>query len=163
MELNIRKKVDATGWFLKALLGDVAEWWEEEPFKFNGKEYTNIDDFEKDYPQLVDIQPAYYRSDPKEGTKTLKLCIDLSTGKVLNWPEGINFDFNNYKLTDRGRYEIYQQDGELLTGYTGYVPDCFSIDDAGYGDYLQFRILNGRVIGWTFDQNDYDEFAEDDD
>jgi len=162
MELIVKKKVDVTGWFLKAFLGNLVEWWREEPFLFNGKEYTSIDDFEKDYPYLVDIQPPYYRSDPKEGTKTIKLCIDLRTGKVLNWPEGINFDFNNYKLVDTGRYEIHRQKGELQVGYTGYVPRCFSIDDAGYGDYLQFRIQDAHIVDWDFNQDNYDEFEEED-
>ena len=160
MELTVKKKVDASGWFLRVFLGRIAKWWEEEPFEFNGKKYTGIDEFEKDYPYLVGVQPPYYRSDPKEGTKTIKLCIDLCTGKVLNWPEGINFDFNDYKLTDTGRYEIYRQDGELQIGYTGYVPGCFSIDERGYGDYLQFRIQDGHVIDWNFNQDNYNEFVD---
>ncbi len=160
MELTVKKKVVVTGWFLRASLGRIAEWWEEEPFEFNGKEYTSIDDFEKDYPYLVGIQPPYYRSDPEEGTKTIKLCIDLRTGKVLNWPNNVDFDFNDYKLIDTGRYEICLPDGKLQAGYTGYVPGFFSIDGDGYGDYLRFHIQDAYVVGWNFDQDDYDLFME---
>ena len=159
MELTIKKKVDVTGWFLKVFMGRIARYWKEEPFEFNGKEYTSIDDFEKDYPYLVEVQPHYYHTDPKEGTKTIKLCIDLCTGKVLNWPSNVNFDFNCTKLVDTGRYEVRNQHGELQAGYAGYVPRCFSIDDCGYGDYLQFRIENGYVVNWNFDQDDYNDFV----
>ena len=160
MELTVKKNVDTTGWVLKVFLGNIAEWWDEKPFVFDNEEYTNIDDFERDYPYLVDIQPPYYRTDPEWGTKTIKLCIDLRTGKVLNWPEGIDFDFNDYKLVDTGRYEIHQPSGELQAGYTGYVPGCFSIDERGYGDYLQFHIHDSQIVGWNFDQDDYDGFME---
>lgn len=159
MELTIKKKVDVSGWYLKVFLGNITKWWEEDLFEFNGKEYTNIDEFEQDYPYLVGVQPPYYRSDPKEGVKTIILCIDLRTGEVFNWPGGINFNFNDYKLVDTGRYEIYQLDGELQVGYTGYVPGCLSIDDSGYGDYLQFRIEDRHVVDWNFDQDYYDEIA----
>ena len=160
MKLNVTKEVETKGWFLRAFLGDIAEWWYEEPFEFNGKEYTSIDDLEKDYPNLVGVQPPYYRLDPKEGTKTIKLCIDLETGKVLNWPEGVNFDFNGYRLVDRGRYEICDENGEVQVGYTGYVPRFLEIDDSGYGDYIQFHIIGDKVYGWGFDHDDYDSFFE---
>ena len=162
MELKMTTKVDVSGWYLRVFMGNIAEWWDEEPFEFNGKEYTNINDFENDYPYLVGIQPPYYRSDPKEGTKTIKLCIDLCTGKVLNWIDGVNFDFNSYKLVDTGRYEVCNREGKVHAGYTGYVPGCLAIDDSGYGDYLQFHIEDGQVVDWNFDQDDYDEFVSED-
>lgn len=159
MKLKLKTEAVVDGWFLCAFLGNIADWWKEEPFEFDGKEYISIDEFEKDYPCLVGFQPPYYSVDPKEGTKTLKLCIELGTGKVLNWPDEINFDFNDYKLVDTGRYEIRRQDGELQAEYAGYVPSCLSIDDAGYGDYLQFHIEDGHVVSWKFTQADYDSFV----
>ena len=161
MKLTIKKKVDVNGWFLKVFLGNT-KWWKNEPFVFNGKEYTNIDDFEKDYLTLVEVQPPYYSSEPKEGTKTVRFYIDLCTGEVPNWPLGVDFDFNNYKVVDTGRYEVRNQLGVLQAGYTGYVPDCLSIDRAGFGDYFQFRIENGRVCGWRFGQKDYDSIVLED-
>jgi hypothetical protein len=106
---------------------------------------------------MVGIQPPYYSLDPKEGSKTIVLYIDLCTGNVPNWPGNVNFDFNNYKLVDTGRYEIHDRSGELVIGHTGYVPHCLSIDDCGYGDYLQFHIEGGHIVDWDFCQEDYDE------
>ena len=55
MKLKILKEVEVSGWVLMAYLGYLPEYWEDEPFEFNGKTYTNIDDFEHDYPSLVGV------------------------------------------------------------------------------------------------------------
>ena len=163
MILKVIKEVDASKWTLTAFFGSITRWWNEEPFEFGGKKYTDIDEFEKDYPSLVDLQPAFYDSDPKEGIKTIKLSIELETGKVVNWPAGIQKDFLDDKIVDTGRYVICDENGKMQAGYVGYVPDCFEIAKSGWGDYLEFQVTeNGEIVGWRFGQPDYDEFKTND-
>lgn len=159
MKLLIKKEVEIMGWSLRAYLGEITKWWDEEGFEFNGKEYRDFEEFKKDYPSLVMTQPPYYRGDPKEGTETIVLDIDLETGEVKNWPAGVEHGFYD-KIVDTGRWEILDNDGNIVASKTDYVLSCLQIEDEGWGDYLEFIVdENGLIIGWEFGQDDFDEIA----
>lgn len=159
MKLLIKKEVEVKGWSLRAYLGEIIRWWDEDGFEFNGKEYHDFKEFKKDHPGLVMTQPPYYVGDPKEGTETIVLNIDLETGKVKNWPEGVEHGFYD-KIVDTGRWEILDEVGNVVVGKTDYVVSCLEIEDAGWGDYLEFIVgEDGFIRGWEFDQDDFDEIA----
>ena len=70
--------------------------------------------------------------------------IDLETGKVIGWPEGMTACIH-YKVCDHGMYWIGTRDNPKVFQYGSpddwsYVPDDFLCHgDTGYGDYI---ILN---------------------
>lgn len=158
--MTITKDVDISGWFLRTYLGDIARWWgDDEPFEFGGKSYTDFEEFKADYPALVGVQPAYYASDPEGGQETIMLDIDLETGNVHNWPKGVACEFYDRKIVDTGCYQVYDGEGNLVKGYTGYVPQC--VGEGGYGDYLEFEVNEeGHIVDWDFDQEDWDEISK---
>lgn len=153
LQVTTKKEIDTTGWTLHAHLGCIVAWMDIEGFEFNEKNYEDTEEFFRDYPDLK--SEFDYYCDP-----TIVLKIDLNSGKILNWPEGIAYDFNNIKLTDTGKYQIKDKDGNVVTWYKGYVPECLQIDDNGYDDYLQFEVdKDGYIIGWSFDQALYDNIV----
>lgn len=147
MKLTITKKieVDADNLRLDAYLGDFISDWEVEPFEFGDQEFQNLEEFEKKYPLLLDEQP-------EDGTRTIHLEINCKTGKVLNWPEGVEYDFTYRKIVDTGYYQL-TYNGEVVASRDGYVPECLGHD--GYGDYLMFEInKDGYIEDWEFGQDD---------
>ena len=161
MELRVTQTLNVKGWRILAYLGDISEYWDEESFVLNGKEYTNIEDLDKDYPTIVKRVTDY--SDPRGWKKTLYLDIDIETGQVNNWPKNLPVSFYDVKLVDTGSYELVDEDDNEISKYQGYVPCC--LGRGGYGDYLEFEITeDGRIKDWRFTQDDYDQdFADNDD
>lgn len=79
-----------------------------------------------------------------------KPIIELSTGKVLSWPEG-NEASICYKVCDDGEYWLLDSDKQRLVKWKDYyVPDnILCVNANGYGDYIIFNIdSNGTIIGW---------------
>lgn len=76
--------------------------------------------------------------------------IDLETGKVECWPEGVSADVY-YKVCDQGEYWLMDAVKARVAKWKGYyVPDdILCVGDNGYGDYIIFKIgQDGVVIGW---------------
>lgn len=76
--------------------------------------------------------------------------IELATGQVQNWPEGVEADIH-YKVCDAGEYWLQNEAGERIGKWKGYyVPNDFlCIGDNGYGDYIIFKVGgDGKIIGW---------------
>lgn len=74
------------------------------------------------------------------------IIIDANTGKIQNWPEGTTADVR-YKVCDDGEYCITGHD--FVVSRYGYVPDFLSIDDNGYGDYINMEIeADGTITDW---------------
>lgn len=67
--------------------------------------------------------------------------IDLETGKIIDWPEGMTANIH-YKVCDEGMYWLGTQDNPKMFQYGepgdwSYVPDDFLCHgDNGYGDYI---------------------------
>lgn len=112
--------------------------------------YNNIIEFSQEYPFMFMFDGGYPR---------LYLNIDVETGKVLNWPENFKLDFHDLKIVDEGEYILYDEIGNEIVGYIGYVPNC--IGRGGYGDYLEFEIdENSNIDEFEFDESDLEEFFE---
>lgn len=76
--------------------------------------------------------------------------IELATGRVLGWPEGVTADVH-YKVCDAGLYWLLDADKKCIATWSGYyVPnDILCVGDNGYGDYIIFKIgADGLIKGW---------------
>lgn len=72
-----------------------------------------------------------------------KLEIDAATGAVMDWPKETVAKVW-YKVCDECKVEI-----EGIPPYEEYVPDFLSIDDEGYGDYINLTIADGIIQNWN--------------
>ena len=80
-----------------------------------------------------------------------KPVIELSTGKIRDWPEGTTA-YIHYKVCDAGRYWLADANGKLIWKWLGdYVPDrLLCIGDNGYGDYIIMDVeADGHILGWV--------------
>ena len=81
--------------------------------------------------------------------------LELATGRVLDWPAGVNADIY-YKVCDDGEYWLANDSNTKLAKYgddidgTSYVPDAFlCVGDRGYGDYIILNVgADGLIVGW---------------
>lgn len=66
--------------------------------------------------------------------------IELKTGLVLNWPNGIEAKIH-YKVCDEGQYWLLDENKNRVAKWKGYyVPnDILCINSNGYGDYIILR------------------------
>ena len=72
--------------------------------------------------------------------------IDLRTGKVVGWPEGVEADVH-YKVCDDGCYWLLNEAGKRIAVRAGYVPsDYLCHGDNGYGDYIIMTIDGSGAI-----------------
>ena len=63
------------------------------------------------------------------------------------------------KTIFKRNYSLYDENGNEIVRYNGYVPNC--IGEGGYGDYLEFEIdENGYIVDWFFAKSDLEEFFE---
>jgi hypothetical protein len=77
-----------------------------------------------------------------------KPVIDIETGKVLDWPQGVKADIH-YKVCDDGAYTLKDENGETIKMIDGYVPKIMSPGGIGYGDYIIMRIdEQGQIDNW---------------
>lgn len=76
--------------------------------------------------------------------------IDLQTGHVLAWPEGVEARVY-YKVCDAGLYWLLNDDKQRIAKSKGhYVPDELQITDGRKcGDYIIMTIFgNGTIDNW---------------
>lgn len=77
--------------------------------------------------------------------------IELDTGTIRDWPEGVEAEVH-YKVCDDGVYSLIGEDGEVLKRIDGYVPSILSPGGDGYGDYIIMSIDgSGQIEGWRVD------------
>lgn len=80
-----------------------------------------------------------------------RLDIDLSTGRIANWPEGTVAEVH-YKVADGGIYSLIDSAGEVVAKRDGYVPSMLCPKGNGYGDYVILEIDGaGQIDGWEAD------------
>lgn len=82
----------------------------------------------------------------------LSIRIDIENGLVIGWADQeLNDVFSIYtKVRDEGTYRLYDDQGNEIVSYQGYVPDILSCVDKGYGDYLSMDISpDGRIDKWN--------------
>lgn len=85
--------------------------------------------------------------------------IELETGKISNWEKGTTADIH-YKVCDDGDYYLMSEnETKHELSKSGYVPDCLSINDNGYGDYIIMQVdSEGLIKDWKFTKEDLKEF-----
>ena len=127
------------------------DYWLE-MVELNGKIYDQMDDvaawsnLRKDFPSLV--------NDKDE----IELLINIENGHIENWPDGKTGDFCTVKIVDTGHYELLDVAQRKLRVLDGYVPEFLSIEDKGYGDYLEFEVdAKGYIKNWKFGDNELAE------
>lgn len=73
--------------------------------------------------------------------------IELNSGRVVDWPEGLNADIH-FKVCDDGEYWLLDDKKNRIAKWNGfYVPNDFLCHgDSGYGDYIIMKIdVNGNI------------------
>ena len=85
-----------------------------------------------------------------------KPIIDVNTGQILNWSADRKFWVFG-KVCDEFKCKVKGINDEVLIDYEGYVPNCMSINDKGYGDYIDMIVNpDGIIQDWEFKQSDID-------
>lgn len=91
------------------------------------------------------------------GTNKWQPLINIETGFIVNWEQGKQADIH-FKVCDDGEYSLYDSSQRTLISYDGYVPNCLSIGERGYGDYIILSIdESGKIENWEMD---FTEFIE---
>ena len=87
--------------------------------------------------------------------------IELSNGRVLNWPEITARIY--YKVCDEGSYYLLDDNKDLIGKWAGfYVPDDFLCHGGnGYGDYIILSIDKfGMIKDWKLPQIGWDDWIK---
>lgn len=125
----------------------------------------------------IDVQPRYWEDadvngveesddDPKIPLKRAsgdwELVIDLETGKISDWPEGITANVH-YKVCDAGTYSLLDKDGLVVRRLEEvYVPKMLCPKEDGYGDYIIMDInVDGTIDGFEADLRPFEKSDED--
>ena len=86
-----------------------------------------------------------------------RLKIDLATGKIDGWPDGVTAQ-TYYKVCDDGVYSLIGSDGDEIAKTDGYVPSMLAPNGEGYGDYVILDIgPDGVISGWKADLSYFSE------
>ena len=127
--VTVTKRVEIPVKYLKATCG--VRYWEDA--EVNGKPEAD------DNPTI----PC------RQGDDWCPL-IDLETGKIEGWPEGVTAK-THYKVCDDGHYWLLDDARRQVGKWWGhYVPDAFLCHgDRGYGDYIILTVgEDGIIAGW---------------
>lgn len=83
-----------------------------------------------------------------------KPIIDIETGQILNWQQGVTANVH-YKVCDEfackviGRIAGVNSATNSIKDYEGYVPGFMCPKESGYGDYIIMDIdENGYIKDW---------------
>lgn len=114
---------------------------------------------------MVVVEPRYWedacvnREQDTDGNKIpfrygdeWRLKINIDTGQVIGWPIGTTAEIH-YKVADNGTYALFydQYSIDPVISYEGYVPDCLSINDNGFGDFITITINeDGFIENWKW-------------
>ena len=141
--------------YLKATMG-VRYWVDCNYSDDNGKSWNlNFPDTDEESERIKKLTPCVVRKNIGYGDYDyLELIIDLTEGKVLNWKDGFCLH-TSYKVCDDGEYIFLDENMNEIVNITKeygqyYVPDFLSIEDSGYGDYVNINI-NGDGTIQNFD------------
>ena len=86
--------------------------------------------------------------------------IELATGRVLDWPTGVEADIH-YKVCDAGQYWLLDEDRKRIAKWADYyVPnDILCVGDNGYGDYIIFKVAgDGVICNWRAPRLDSEDW-----
>ena len=158
MKINIIKPVEIEAKFLKVRAGvrypEDSEFIEAE----NDRKVNYISDDEEN-PKMPFMEVEY----DKYGNKKFYWTptIDLENGVIVNWPKGVKVHVF-YKVCDDFECTVYDEYDNEVLHYEGYVPDFMSIEEEGYGDYIDMIIdENGCIQKWNITSSDIRPLMED--
>ncbi|PIF44314.1 hypothetical protein CLU96_1257 [Chryseobacterium sp. 52] len=87
--------------------------------------------------------------------------IDIETGIIKNWEIGKVAEIH-YKVCDEGIYTLRDEKGEIIKRLEGYVIDCLSIGQNGFGDYIILNVdTSGKIEDWDADFDDFIKLSND--
>jgi len=90
-----------------------------------------------------------------------KIMIDIETGIITNWKQGVKADVH-YKVCDDGIYHLLDTEGNTVLTKDGYVPNILDLDRESYGDYIIMKIdENGKIEDWKNNPDISDFYNED--
>lgn len=137
--------------YLKATMG-VRYWVDCNYSDDNGKTWNlNFPDTDEESERIMKLTPCVIRKDiGYRESNYWEIIIDLEEGKVLNWKDGFCLH-TSYKVCDDGEYSFLDKDMNEVVNITKeykqyYVPDFLSIEDSGYGDYVNININGDGTI-----------------
>jgi hypothetical protein len=133
VKLKIEKEFD-----VKYLLAEAgARYWED----------TTVNDVEDTEGTLIPCRDGDY----------WKPLIELETGKIVNWQQGVKAEIH-YKCCDDGTYKLLDENKEVIKEIEGYVPGIMCPKENGYGDYVIMDIdESGQIQDWECDLSDFTE------
>lgn len=109
---------------------------------------------------VCDIEPRYWEDatvngmEDRDGTliplrdgDIWKITLDLATGKILEWPEGVDAGIH-YKVCDQGLYWLADAEQNKIARWKGsYVPGEFLCHGAHQSsEYVIFHVGAGGEI-----------------
>ena len=158
MKINIIKPVEIEAKFLKVRAGvrypEDSEFIEAE----NDRKVNYISDDEEN-PKMPFMEVEYDKYGHKKFYWTP--TIDLENGVIVNWPKGVKVHVF-YKVCDDFECTVYDEYDNEVLHYEGYVPDFMSIEEEGYGDYINMIIdENGCMQKWNITSSDVQPLMED--
>ena len=158
MKITILKPVEFEAKFLKVRAGvrypEDSEFIEAE----NDRKVNYISDDEEN-PKMPFMEVEYDKYGHKKFYWTP--TIDLENGIIINWPKGVKVHVF-YKVCDDFECTAYDEYDNEVLHYEGYVPDFMSIEEEGYGDYIDMIIdENGCICDWNITSSDIQQLMED--
>jgi hypothetical protein len=122
---------------------------------------------------IVDARVRYWEDahvngiEDKDGTlipfregDSWKPVIEVATGKVRDWPQGMTADIH-YKVCDAGEYWLADEHGQKFAHKEGYVPDVLDVTGESCGDYIILHVdETGLIEGWNPAAVDGDEWEQ---
>lgn len=134
IEVTIKQKVEVKTIYVEA----GVRYWED----------ARVDGVEDEQGDLI----------PCRDGDTWKPIIEIETGKILNWKQGVKADIH-YKVCDDGTYSFMDSDFKRVATIDGYyVPKFMSPKENGYGDYIIMDVdENGIIQNWNPDLSDFEE------
>lgn len=112
------------------------------------------EDIPKDFPLRVEVP------NDKDGYDWWDATIEVDTGKILNWPQGVSGEMN-MKVCDEGSYYLLDESGEILKSIEqDYAPNSFIPGE--YGDYISLNINEEGIITNWYKHPRLEEFQDND-
>lgn len=100
-----------------------------------------------------DPKMPFVKFDDKVKEYFWEVNIDIDKGQIIDWPQGTTASLH-YKVCDEGFYEIFNEKGENLGDFNGYVPYIMCPKEPGYGDYIIMDIdENGNIQDWDVEDS----------
>lgn len=141
MKLIINKPTELDIKFLKVDAG--VRYWEDA--EINGK---SDDEAEEPAYRSEDEKPSMPCAEWNGRMWRWRPVIDIDSGKIMNWERGVTANVY-FKVCDDFEAEITDEQGNVVSEYSDYVPRCMCPKENGYGDYIIMNIdKNGYINGW---------------